>query len=165
MTESIFRLTNTGDTEGNVSSTEIIEFNLPASTRPDGFSKLTQPSFKFERDVNFHPNPRRVGTPIQDSLAGILDVEVVGYFRNHLNSKGPTNLALWMLGDAKTPDFTGGRWGLNLSSFDGLLSFVPTIQTGYILYDIDIQDVSDPRDEVPFIARFYLNGIYSEWLS
>lgn len=166
MTESIFRFTDTGDTVSGIDATEIIEFNLASSTKPDGTAKLVAPSFRIGRDVNFHSTPRKIGDPIQDALAGVLDVEVSGYFINHLNTLGPKNLVSWQISGAsgaKTTDFPQGRFGMDLSSFGGLLSLTPTSTLGYILYEIDVQDVEDPRTEVPFIARFYLNGNYTEF--
>jgi len=166
MTESIFRFTNTGDTVGTIAATEIIEFNLSSSTKPDGTAKLVEPSFRIGRDINFHPTPRQIGDPLQDALAGVLDIEIAGFFVNRLNTLGPKNLTTWQIGStsgAKTTDFPQGRFGMDISSFGGLLSLTPTPTLGYILYDIDVQDVEDPRDDVPFIARFYLNGTYTEF--
>ena len=158
MVESIFRFTNTGDAVGTIADTEIIEFNLISSIKPDGTASLVAPSFRMARDINFHPNPRRKLDPIQDSLLGILDVEVSGYFVDHNNTLGPRNLYNWSVGEGDNDDFPVGRWGMDLSSFGGLLSLTPSSTEGYYLYDIDVQDVEDPRTEVPFIARFYRSG-------
>jgi len=52
-----------------------------------------------------------------------------------------------------------GRFGIQIDSFaGGLLNETPTAILGYILYDVDVQDVDNPRDKVPFTAKFYLNG-------
>jgi len=162
MTESIFRFTNSGDTVGSIDATEIIEFNLTSSVKPDGTARLVAPSFRMARDINFHPNPRKTLDPIQDSLLGILDVEVAGYFVNHNNTLGPKNLFNWQIGEGDTDDFPAGRWGMDLSSFGGILSLTPDSTKGYYLYDIDVQDIEDPREQVPFIARFYRGGVISE---
>jgi len=164
MTESIFRFTDPGDQISTLDASDIIEFNLaPTVTtgKPDGTAKLVAPSFRMARDINFHPNPRKTLDPIQDSLLGILDVEV-GYFVNHLSTKGPKNLFNWQVGEADTDTLPVGRFGMDLSSFGGLLSLTPTATQGYYLYDIDIQDIEDPRTEVPFIARFYRSGVINE---
>ena len=162
MVESIFRFTTAGDTIANRTAKDIIEFNLTTSTKPDGTARLVAPSFRMTRDINFHPNPRKTLDPIQDSLLGILDVEVAGYFVNNLATKGPKNLFNWSVGEGDTDAFPVGRFGMDLSSFGGLLSLTPTSAVGYYLYDIDVQDVEDPRTEVPFIARFYRSGTISE---
>ena len=162
MVESLFRLTNTGDTISTIAATEIIQFNLTSSTKPDGTASLTSPSFRMTRDLNFHPNPRKALDPVQDSLLGLVDVTVTGYFLNHLNTLGPRNLFNWSVGEGDTDDFSFGRFGMDLSSFDGILSLTPTSTTGYYLYDIDVEDVEDPRDEIPFVAKFYRSGTISE---
>ncbi len=161
MTESIFRFENSGDTIANRTAADLIEFNLKTSTKPDGTARLVSPSFRMNRDINFHPNPRKTGDPIQDSLLGVLDVEVAGYFVDNLNTLGPKNLFNWMIQDGTSDDFSFGRFGLDLTSFDGLLSLTPTTTVGYILYDIDVEDIEDPRGQVPFVARFYRNGEYT----
>lgn len=165
MTESIFRFTNPENTISGLSASEIIEFNLtPTVTtgKPDKTAKLVAPSFRMARDINFHPNPRKTLDPIQDSLLGILDVEVAGYFVNHLSTLGPKNLFNWQIGESDTDTLPVGRFGMDLSSFGGLLSLTPTATQGYYLYDIDVQDIEDPRTEVPFIARFYRSGVINE---
>jgi len=163
MVESIFRFTNGSDNISNIASTEIIEFNLTTSVKPDGTARLVSPSFRMTRDINFHPNPRKTLDPIQDSLLGVFDVEVAGYFVNHLSTLGPKNLANWQIGESDTDAFPEGRFGMDLSSFGGLLSLTPDITKGYHLYDIDLQDIEDPRTEVPFIARFYRSGVINEF--
>lgn len=162
MVESIFRFTNTGDTIANRTAKDIIEFNLTSSTKPDGTARLVAPSFRMTRDLNFHPNPRKALDPVQDSLLGLVDVTVTGYFINNLSTLGPKNLFNWSVGEGDTDNFSFGRFGMDLSSFGGILSLTPTASTGYYLYDIDVEDIEDPRTEVPFVARFYRSGTISE---
>ena len=156
----IFRFTNDGDTLQNIDDTEKIEFNL--GTAPDNTGRLTFPSFKMSRDVNIHPNPRRSLDQIQDSLLGLLDVKLSGYFVDHKNTLGPRNFYNWQVEPATTPDFPFGRFGLQLSSFaKSLLDVTPLSTTGYILYDVEVDDVEDPRDEAQFTAQLYRNGSIS----
>lgn len=153
----LFRFTTTGDTIAGLADSEKIEFNL--GTVPDTTGKLTFPSFRMSRDVNIHPNPRRALDQVQDSLLGLLDIRLTGYFISHSSTLGPINLYNWQVGTATNSDFPFGRFGLVLNSLaNGLLNLTPTSTTGYILYDTEVNDVEDPRDEVPFTAQLYRNG-------
>lgn len=156
----LFRLTNPDDVVGLLPDSEKIEFN--AGTVPDSTGRLTFPSFHMARDTNIHPNPRRVLDQIQDSLLGIFDVRLTGYFINHSSTLGPKNLFNWSAEPATNSNFPFGRFGLVLDSFaSGILGLIPSTTTGYILYDIEVQDVEDPRDKVPFTAKLYRNGTLS----
>ena len=95
MADTIFRLTNPGDTEANVDSTEKIIFNT--GTVPDSTGFLVSPSFRMVSDLNPHPNPNRKLNKIQDSLLGVVEVIVAGYFLNHDNTLGPRNLYNWSI--------------------------------------------------------------------
>lgn len=172
MADNMFRFTNAGDTFASIANTEKIEFNFTA-VAPDSTGRHLVTGFHSSRDVNIHPNPRRVLDQIQDSLLGYIDVAVSGYFVGHSTTLGPRNLFNWMIGLAQispttTPsgDFPVGRFGLTLDSFaNGLLNVTPddTPNTiGYILYDVDVQDLESPRDEVPFTAKLYRNGTIVE---
>ena len=112
-------------------------------------------------DLNPHLNPDIANNPIQDSLLGVTEVTIAGYFVNHNNTLGPKNLFNWSVEPDVNTDFKFGRFGLILSSFGGLLSITPTTGlggTGYMLAEVFVDDVEDPRTEVPFIARFLRNG-------
>lgn len=153
----LFRFTSPEDTVETLASSEKIEFNI--GTVPDSTGRLTFPSFHMARDTNIHPNPRRTLDQIQDSLLGIFDVRLTGYFINHSTTLGPKNLFNWSIDAATNSNFPFGRFGLVLDSFAaGLLGLTPTSTTGYILYDIEVQDVEEPRDKVPFTAKLYRNG-------
>lgn len=154
---AIFRVTNTGDNEGNVGSTEKIEFNQGAV--PDATGRMVATGFRMVRDVSFHPNPRRALDKIQDNLLGTLEVTLTGYFIDHDQTAGPINLFNWSREDAQVTDFPFGRFGIRLDDFaQSALNLTPSAATGYILYDIDVQDLERPRDEVGFIAKFYRDG-------
>jgi len=163
MTDSIFRLTNPLDTEASVGNTEKIIFNT--GTIPDNTGKHVRTSFEMVTDLNSHPNPQRALNFIQDSLLGILEVTVAGYFINHTNTLGPRNLFNWSVDGKENDDFINGRFGLTIDSFsNGLLNVIPTTGfngTGYMLSSIFVEDVEDPRTEVPFIAKFFRNGSIS----
>ena len=156
----IFRFTNSNDTLNGIDDTEKIEFNLGSA--PDDTGRLTFPSFRMSRDVNIHPNPRRSLDQIQDSLLGLLDIHLSGYFVDHKNTLGPRNFFNWQVEPAVNSNFPFGRFGLQLSSFaKNLLDVTPLTTTGYILYDVEVQDVEDPRDKVPFNCKLYRNGSIS----
>ena len=153
----LFRFTELTDTVETLLPSEKIEFNV--GTVPDSTGRLTFPSFHMARDTNIHPNPRRVLDQIQDSLLGIFDVRLTGYFINHSATLGPKNLFNWSAEAATNENYPFGRFGLVLDSFaSGILGLTPTGTAGYILYDIEVQDVEDPRDKVPFTAKLYRNG-------
>ena len=160
MVDSIFRLTLPTDTEANVGNSEKIIFNT--GTVPDSTGKHVKTSFEMITDLNPHPNPRRALNFIQDSLLGVVEVTVSGYFIKHSTTLGPKNLFNWSVEDKQNSNFKNGRFGLTIGSFaNGLLNVVPTVGlngTGYMLSSIFVEDVEDPRDEVPFIAKFLRNG-------
>ena len=94
---------------------------------------------------------------------GLLEVVLNGYFVQHSVTLGPKNLFNWQVEPATVPvSFPFGRFGLQLNGFaNGLLNVTPTTTTGYILYDVEVDDVEDPRDEVQFTAQLYRNGTIS----
>ena len=157
MVDVIFRFATPGDTIGGLTSANKIEFN--AGAVPDATGKMTSTGFKMLRDTNIHPNPRRTLNQIQDSLLGITEVTITGYFIAHATTLGPKNLWNWQREESTNAVLPFGRFGLQIPSFaNSLLDQDPTASTGFILTDVEVTDVDDPRDKVEFIARFYLNG-------
>ncbi len=159
MVDAIFRFTNSGDTIGSIGSTEKIQFNT--GTIPDSTGRLVTPSFRMASDLNPHPNPDTKLNPIQDSLLGVVEVIVSGYFIDHNNTVGPKNLYNWSVDEDVNNDFQFGRFGLSLATMDGILNVTPTVGingTGYMLSEIEVIDLENPRTEVGFIAKFLRNG-------
>jgi len=159
MADTIFRLTSSSDTEASVGSTEKIVFNT--GTVPDSTGKMISTSFRMTSDLNPHTNPTIAGVPIQDSLLGVTEVTVAGYFSSHNSTIGPKNLFNWSVDPDVNSTFRRGRFGLTLASMAGLLNLVPTsglAGIGYMLSEIDVIDVEDPRDKVTFIAKFLRSG-------
>lgn len=160
---AIYRIDTAGDTETTARDvydpTQVIEFNSGAV--PDATGKMTGTSFQMVRSVNFHPNPRRALDKIQDGLLSYIDVTITGYFINHDTTIGPQQFYDWMKDPATNASLPFGRFGLRLDDFgavDKLLDFVPIATSGYILYDVFVEDLEVPRDEVGFIAKLYRNG-------
>lgn len=159
LADTIFRLTNPGDTEASVADTEKIIFNTGAV--PDSTGRLVRTSFRMASDLNPHPNPDIALNQIQDSLLGVVEVVVAGYFVNNNATKGPANLFNWSVDPDVNDDFKKGRFGLTLATMAGILNVVPIVGlngTGYMLSDVFVEDIEDPRTEVPFIATFLRNG-------
>ncbi len=153
----LYRFTSTGDTLVGLTDSEKIEFNL--GTAPDSTGRMFSSKMLMNRDVNIHPNPRRALDQVQDSLLGLLNVVVNGYFVSHKTTLGPKNFFNWQVDPATNGDFPFGRFGLQLNGFaNGLLNLTPTNLTGYILYNVEVDDVEDPRDEARFTAELYRNG-------
>lgn len=158
MVDVLFRFTNPTDTIGNRGPFDIIEFNT--GVVPDSTGFLVTPSFRMVSDLNAHPNPNRRLNKIQDSLLGVVEVTVAGYFLNHDNTLGPRNLYNWSVEDDINDNFRNGRFGISLSSMNGILNVVPTVGlngTGYMLAEVDVMDTGDPR-RVGFTAKFFRNG-------
>ena len=157
MVDIIYRFAAPSDTIGGLTNTNKIEFN--AGAVPDATGTAVSTGFKMLRDTNIHPNPRRTLNQIQDSLLGLVEVTVTGYFVAHATTLGPKNLWNWQREAATNAALPFGRFGLQIPSFaNSLLDQAPTATTGFILHDLQCDDVDDPRDKVEFIARFYLNG-------
>jgi len=160
LADTIFRLTNPGDTEASVGSTEKIIFNT--GTVPDDTGKLVRTSFRMVSDLNPHSNPDIALNQIQDSLLGVVEVTVAGYFVNHNATQGPANLYNWSVDPDVNDDFRKGRFGVTLATMAGILDIIPTTGLngiGYMLSEVFVDDVEDPRTKVPFIAKFFLNGV------
>ncbi len=158
LVDTIFRLTDSGDTEASVADTEKIEFN--AGTVPDSTGKLTNIGIRMATDLNPHPNPDISLTPFQDSLLGPLEVTIAGYFVNRNFTIGPTNLKLWAKQPKETDDFENGRFGLSLAALNSALNLIPTTGingTGYEISEIDIQNIGDPP-KATFIVKLLQNG-------
>jgi len=160
LVDTLFRFTDSGDIESTLADTERIQFNT--GTVPDSTGKLVRTSFRMASDLNPHPNPDVALNQIQDSLLGVLEVIVAGYFIDHNATKGPANLFNWSVDPDVNDDFRKGRFGLDLATMAQILSLTPTVGlngTGYMLSDIEVIDVEEPRTEVGFIAKFLRNGV------
>jgi len=159
LADTIFRFTDSGDIVNDLLAEEKIVFNT--GTVPDKTGKLVTTGFRMVSDLNAHPNPDVALNQIQDSLLGVVEVTVAGYFVNHNNTKGPANLYNWSVDPDVNDDFVKGRFGLTLSTMAGILNIIPTTGLngiGYMLSEIEVIDVEEPRTEVGFIAKFLLNG-------
>ncbi len=160
MTDTIFRLTNPGDTEANVDASEKIIFN--SDSVPDSTGRLVRTGFRMASDLNPHPSPDIKLNQIQDSLLGVVEVTVAGYFIDHNNTLGPANLYNWSVDEDVNDDFRKGKFGMTLSTMNGILNIIPTTGLagiGYMLSEIEVFDEEHPRTEVSFIAKFFLNGV------
>lgn len=155
---AIFRIDNAGETEATARvAGEIIEFN--GGSVPDATGRLVETGFHMTRDINFHPNPRRALDQLQDGYLGILEITIAGYFVDHDQTAGPLKFFNWSKEPAMTTALKWGRFGLRLDDFaQGALDLTPSATTGYVLHDVLVTDVEDPRDQVSFIAKFYRNG-------
>jgi len=160
LADTIFRFTNPGDTEASVGSTEKIIFNT--GTVPDSTGKLVRTSFRMVSDLNPHPNPDIPLNQIQDSLLGVVEVTIAGYFVNHNATQGPANLYNWSVDPDVNDDFRKGRFGVTLATMAGILDIIPITGLngiGYMLSEVFVDDIEEPRTEVPFIVKFLLNGV------
>lgn len=159
MADTIFRFTASADTVATLVNSEKIIFNT--GMVPDSTGRLVTTSFRMVSDLNPHPNPDIANNPIQDSLLGVTEVTVAGYFINHDDTLGPKNLFNWSVGPDVNSDFQFGRFGLELDTMNGLLNLEPSTGlggTGYMLSEVEVIDVEDPRTKVAFIAKFLRNG-------
>ena len=158
-TGALFRLTNAGDTESNVASTEKVEFGNGAVV-PDAFGRIGGGQSEFEIGVGVADNmvPASADSPTSGILSekqylGQFDkmVKIIGYFTRRSSSTGPDNLAKWADEDQEPTDFPEGNIGLRLDTFD-LFDLVPTSTTGYYLTNVKF--ILDPKKQTPigFIA-------------
>ena len=160
MVDTLFRFTASGDTEAALAATERIQFNT--GTVPDSTGKLVSTSFRMVSDLNPHPNPDTALNQIQDSLLGVVEVTIAGYFVDHNATQGPANLYNWSVDADVNDDFRKGRFGATLATMAGILDIIPTTGLngiGYMLSEVFVDDIEDPRTEVPFIVKFLLNGV------
>lgn len=160
MVDTIFRLTNPGDTQAGVADTEKIIFN--SGSVPDNTGRLITTGFRMVSDLNPHPNPDTALNQIQDSLLGVVEVTIAGYFVNHNATKGPANLYNWSVDADVNDDFRKGRFGASLATMAGILDIIPTTGLngiGYMLSEVEVIDIEEPRTEVGFIVKFLLNGV------
>jgi len=160
LVDTIFRLTNPGDTQAGVADTEKIIFN--SGSVPDNTGRLITTGFRMVSDLNPHPNPDTALNQIQDSLLGVVEVTIAGYFVNHNATKGPANLYNWSVDADVNDDFRKGRFGASLATMAGILDIIPTTGLngiGYMLSEVEVIDIEEPRTEVGFIVKFLLNGV------
>lgn len=155
---AIFRIDTVGQTESN--APEKIEFEGGAV--PDSTGKILTTSFRMKRDVNPHPNPRRALTKWQDSLLGVMEVTITGYFTNKTNTTGPKQFFDWQNEGATNASAEVGQFGIRVDDFGaGVIDLVPIATDGYILHDIEVVAAESPRGTLGFIARLYRNGTIS----
>jgi hypothetical protein len=158
-TGAIFRIAAAGDTEITAKTDgEIIEFN--GGDAPDTTGRMVATGFRMIRDVSPHPNPKRALTKWQDNLLGTMEVVVTGYFVAHSTTNGPAQFINWQKDPSTAATLPFGNFGLRLTDhFGGALDLTPSGSIGYLLVDVDVQDVESPRDEASFVARFIRNGV------
>lgn len=159
MVDTIFRLTDPGDTESSVGSTEKIEFNTGAIV-PDTTASLITSTVRLATDINTHSNPDINLSPFQNSLLGPLEIVLSGYFIDRDATLGPDNLILWAKEGSENDNFENGRIGLSLTTMNGALSLVPTVGingTGYEITDLVIESVSD-LPKIVFSITLRQNG-------
>ena len=159
MADTLFRFTVDTDTIVGLNDANKIEFNPGAV--PDSTGRMVATSFRMASDLNPHPNPDTQLNQIQDSLLGVVEVTVAGYFVDHNATLGPQNLYNWSIDPDVNDDFRKGRFGISIASMNGILNLTPTPGlngTGYMLSEIDVIDYEHPRNEVGFTAKFFLNG-------
>lgn len=155
---ALFRLTNAGDTEASVASTEKVEFGDGAVT-PDAFGKIGGGDSEFELDIGIADN----AVPASDDSpsSGVLSekqylgafnkrIVVVGYFTRRSTSTGPDNLIKWGEEDQEPTDFPEGNIGLRLDTFDSF-DLVPTSTNGYYLDNVKF--ILDPKKKTPIGFR------------
>jgi len=160
LADTIFRFTNFTDEVSTLADTEKIVFNSDGV--PDTTGRLITTSFRMVSDLNVHPNPGIPLNQMQDSLLGAVEVTVAGYFIDHNNTLGPANLYNWSVDPDVNDTFEKGRFGLTLATMGGILNVIPTVGLngiGYMLSEIEVIDAENPRTEVGFIAKFFLNGV------
>ncbi len=158
-TGALFRLSNAGDTESSVGSTEKVEFGNGAVV-PDAFGRIGGGQSEFEIGVGIADN--MVPTSADSPTSGILSekqylgqfdkmVKIVGYFTRRSTSTGPDNLTKWADENQEPTDFPEGNIGLRLDTFNAF-DLVPTSTTGYYLTNIKF--ILDPKKQTPigFIA-------------
>ena len=151
----IFRVTNPGDTESNVAPSEKIEFNTGTVTDQNGQAQRS--NWHAVRDISIHPNPNKPQSIIQDGKLGTIEVVIAGFFRNPITTVAKNKLFDWSKEDADSDDFPFGRFGLRINDLIET-TMLPTIDRGYILYDVFVERPENSPDEVGFIIKLYRNG-------
>lgn len=156
---SIFRCTNTGDNESNLSSDEIVE--LPIGLKDTDAAGVIQ----FHGDVA----PRRtdVPAPLNQSTAvpdtgltpptltiGIKFNENVGETLNNMEGR----LLLWGLQDKTVRGvFPFGRFGIR-NNKKPWFNFTPNAQAGWKIVDVDMDDIIQWNGMVDMVVTLQFGG-------
>jgi len=153
---AIFRVTNTGDNESNVTSANKIEFNGGAT--PSGNTNASELRTHMVEDIAFQPNPNRHLDQLQDNKLGTWEYTVSGWIKDTSGSVPETvNFINWMKEDKDNADFEFGRFGYrndNNSDYD----ITPISSAGLFLHDVETWQPDNDPEIVMFIAKFYKNG-------
>ena len=155
-TNSIFRVTAPGDTELNVTSANLIEFNTGAVV-PDATGRMQETRVHDIEDISFQPNPNRHLDQLQDGKLGTREYILTGYIKKTGTSNIVVNLSNWMAQDKTNSDFKFGRFGVRLDDMsDDNLS--PSGTIGLLLYDVERYRPENEPEIIGFILKLYRNG-------
>ena len=155
-TNAIFRVTNAGDNEGNVASTEKIEFNTGAAV-PDATGKMIETRVHEIEDISFQPNPNRHLDQLQAGKLGTKEYILTGYIKKTGSSPIVVNFANWMKQDKDITDFPFGRYGVRLDDMSDD-DVTPSATIGCLLYDVERFRPENQPEIIGFIAKLYRNG-------
>lgn len=113
---ALFRVTNTGDNEGNVPADEIILFNPDTEGGNDSLMFSTE---VFYRN-SIPENPKVAGqiNEVQDMGLDGIDVQLTTKQLNSSNVTAGSVMDIfrkWLIEDKTNPDFPKGRFGLRLN--------------------------------------------------
>ena len=160
---SVFRVTNTGDNEGNVPADEIILFNPDTEGGNDSLMFSTE---VFYRN-SIPENPKVAGqiNEVQDMGLDGIDVQLT---IKQLNSSNATAgsvmdiLRKWLIEDKTNPSFSKGRFGLRLDDipiFNNTPTGAPNPPfAGYVLANARFTRPQDWKNKVDVIITLRFSG-------
>ena len=112
---ALFRVTNTGDNEGNVPADEIILFN--PNTEGDNDSLMFSTDIFYRNSIPENPKVQGQINEVQDMGLDGVDVQLTTKQLNSANNSAGSVMDIlrkWLIEDKTNPSFPKGRFGLRL---------------------------------------------------
>jgi hypothetical protein len=160
---ALFRVTNTGDNEGNVPADEKILFNPDSEGGNDSLMFATEVFYR-----NSIPENPKVAGPINEVQDMGLDGIDVQLTTKQLNSSNATAgsvmdiLRKWLVEEKTLPDFAKGRFGLRLDDIP-IFNVTPqgspnTPEFGYVFANARFTRPQDMKNKADLILTFRFSG-------
>ena len=160
---AIFRVTSTGDNEGNVANNEKLLWNPTDINENNKFVFSTEIFYR-----NSIPENAKVQgqiNEVQDMGLDGIDVQLVCRVQNSSNATTDSNMDIlkkWLIEDKTIGDFPKGRFGLRLDDIP-IFNLTPVgsgsgQQAGYVLANIRFTRPQDHKNKVDCIITLRYSG-------
>ena len=161
---AIFRCTNTGDNESNVTSGNLIQFDAATGQTcvPDNNSHVSAWDEDLVAAINENPRPQSNNPhDLQDNGLAQVILTITLFFEDPTNAAAPAFLRNWMreakMTAGSTSAFPFGRFGVRHNDFT-IFNHTPTTTSGYVLVECKAFRPTDIRYKVGMTLILKYNG-------